>query len=109
MDPSEWLEARRPAPPVKLAAHLEAAVTEFTSSPNMSLSETLAVAGIAFLDRLTGANAPTSRREMAKELLSADALLTYALEAAAEDCESFAASADAIIARVASLAPAGKT
>lgn len=108
MDANEWLEARRPAPPVKLAAHLGDAVTGLASSSDMSLSETLAVAGTAILKRLTGPNAATSRRDVAIDLLSADALLTYALEAAAEDCASFAARADAMIARLASLAPAGR-
>ena len=109
MDVNEWLAARRPAPPLKLAARLEEAIADLVSSPAIPPSEALVVAGAAILTRLTGADAPeTSRREVAIGLLSADALLTYALEAAAEDCESFAASADAIIARLASLAPAGK-
>jgi hypothetical protein len=109
MDPREWLAARRPAPPVTLAASLEVAVSGFVSSPDVSMSATLSEAGAGILERLTGATAPASRREVAIELLSADALLTYALEAAAEDCESFAASADAVIARLVSLASAGNT
>jgi hypothetical protein len=108
MDAKEWLEARRPPPPVKLAARLGKALGDFAIASDISLCETLAVAGAAILNCLTDGNAPTSRREVAIDLLSADALLTYALEAAAEDCESFAASADAMIARLASLAPAGR-
>jgi len=44
-------------------------------------------------------------RSSALDLLAADALISYALEAAAENCESFAASTDAMIERLAALAP----
>ena len=72
----EWLEARSPRPPEDLRAALH---LDRTSPP---LIEALTDAG---LRRLSEARARPGRvRESAFRLLEADALLTYACEAALE-------------------------
>jgi hypothetical protein len=71
---SAWLSTRRPAPPVDLA---EALVFETGSG---AMSDVLATEGAA---RLATARARLGRvRESAFRLLEADALFTYACEAA---------------------------
>ena len=105
MNASIWLASRRPAPPAKLAQRLESALSEFLSSPDVTPSDALAVAAAGILRRLMSeVSRPSSRREEAIDLLAADALVTYAIEAATDECESFAQRTDAVIARLAVLA-----
>jgi hypothetical protein len=86
-----WLESRRPAPPEGLAACLAAAVTD-TASP---LSEHLALLGQHMLTRV--ADRPEGGRELALDLLAADAFVTYAFEAQAEaDVAGVAPLADGV-------------
>jgi hypothetical protein len=74
---ASWVAGRRPAPPEDLAAHLR--VTEATAAGHAALAEM----GRA---RLAEARARAGRvRESAFRLLEADALLTYACEAALEN------------------------
>jgi hypothetical protein len=73
-----WLEARHPAPPAALEAHLQAAVAD---SPD-PLPEHLARLGRDVLARVAGH--PDGGRELALDLLAADAFVTYAFEAQAE-------------------------
>lgn len=71
-----WLASRRPTPPPDLADAL--AVEGGEGSPTSLLTE-------AGLERLAAARARPGRdRESAFRLLEADALLTYACEAALE-------------------------
>ncbi len=78
---------------------MEAALSEI---PSQSLSDDLIAAatsilrGVAYGDR-------ANDRAAALDLLAADALITYAIEAAAEDPASFAAQTDAMISRVAEI------
>jgi hypothetical protein len=110
MNDREWLRSRRPSPPPKLFDRLEAAVTPLTEDLSISRSEILASAATALLVPLVGPDAPevSRNREVAIDLLAADALLTYAIEAATEKGDAFAREIDRVIARLASLAPAGK-
>lgn len=102
---NEWLASRRPTPPAKLAQRLESALAEFLSSPEVTTSDALAVAAAGILRRLMSeVSRPSSRREEAIDLLAADALVTYAIEAAADECELFAERMDAVIARLAVIA-----
>lgn len=88
-----WLDARRPAPPPALRAHLEAAATE-SEKP---LSEHLADLGGALVSRV--ARHSHGGRELALDLLAADAFVTYAFEAQAEaDVTQLAALADRVTA-----------
>jgi hypothetical protein len=73
-----WLGARRPAPPAALQAHLQAAVAD---SPE-PLPEHLARLGREVLARVV--LHPEGGRELALDLLAADAFVTYAFEAQAE-------------------------
>src|SRR2546427_11218001 len=76
-----WLEARRPVPPDAVRVCLEAAVTDGELSPRVPLPDQLALLGWRVLGRVTGR--PDGGREVALELLAADALITYAFEAQA--------------------------
>ena len=73
-----WLAARRPAAPPTL---VEPMTRWLTDSP-ANLPEHLALAGHALLDRVLAR--PDGGRELALDLLAADALVTYAFEAQAE-------------------------
>jgi len=73
-----WLDARRPAPPPALRAHLDAAVTDAPEP----LADHLARLGDELLARV--ARRPAGGRELALDLLAADAFVTYAFEAQAE-------------------------
>ena len=73
-----WLESRRPAPPAALLAPLEAAVTD-RAAP---LPDHLSAVGRELLARV--AASPRAGRELALDLLAADAFVTYAFEAQAE-------------------------
>jgi hypothetical protein len=94
-----WLESRRPAPPAALAACLAGAVTD---AP-LPLSEHLALLGQRMLTRV--ADRPKGGRELALELLAADAFVTYAFEAQAEaDVAGVAPLADGVARGAASAA-----
>lgn len=73
-----WMDARRPPPPPTLRQHLLGVLRDAPQS----LPEHLADAGVALLDRLL--ERPEAGRELALDLLAADALVTYAFEAQAE-------------------------
>jgi len=90
-----WLEARRPVPPDALRVCLEAAVTDAELSPPAPLPDQLALLGRRVLERVAGR--PAGGRELALELLAADAFVTYAFEAQAEvDAAGLAALAGRI-------------
>jgi hypothetical protein len=74
----EWLGNRRPAPPAALRARLAAAVAD-RAEP---LPQHLAHLGGELLARV--ARHPAGGRELALDLLAADAFVTYAFEAQAE-------------------------
>ncbi len=73
-----WLDERRPIPPPALRAHLDAAVTDAPEP----LADHLARLGNELLARV--ARHPAGGRELALDLLAADAFVTYAFEAQAE-------------------------
>jgi hypothetical protein len=75
-----WLDARRPAPPAVLRAQLDAALTD--GPAELALPDHLALLGQHALARVT-AHAEGGR-ELALDLLAADAFVTYAFEAQAE-------------------------
>ena len=90
-----WLAARRPVPPDALRAGIEAVVSYAELSPLDPLPDQLALLGRQMLGRVAGR--PGGGRELAVELLAADAFITYALEAQAElDAAGLAAVAERI-------------
>ena len=76
-----WLEARRPVSPAALRARLERAIAD--TDPHSPLPAYLAEVGRQLLERV--ASRPEGGRELALDLLAADAFITYAFEAQAED------------------------
>lgn len=90
-----WLETRRPVPPPALAAHLRRSVI----NADLPLSDHLALLGARALQGV--ASRPDGGRELALELLAADAFVTYAFEAQAEaDVGALVALAERIARRV---------
>jgi hypothetical protein len=88
-----WLGTRRPAPPPALRAQIEQAVT----NARLPLPAHLADVGRRLLDKV--ASRPTGGRELALDLLAADAFITYAFEAQAEeDVGAVARLAEGVIA-----------
>jgi hypothetical protein len=73
-----WLDARRPAPPEALRASLAAGITDAV----LTLPEHLADLGRRTLARVVSRS--DGGRELALDLLAADAFITYAFEAQAE-------------------------
>lgn len=78
-DPVRWLDGREPAAPPALRAVVDAYIA--TTDGSRPLPERLADAALTALD---AAVRGASDRSSATTLLAADALLTYACEAAAE-------------------------
>jgi hypothetical protein len=76
-----WLAARRPAPPPVLSAHLAAAAGRVADT-DLALPDHLALLG----ERVLAGVVERSQggRELALDLLAADAFVTYAFEAQAE-------------------------
>lgn len=81
MDVARWLDQRRPGMPPELRRAVDAALERSAPAGDGSVADRLADAGLGALSRVAGA---PSERSTATELLAADALLTYACEAAAE-------------------------
>jgi hypothetical protein len=77
-----WLHSRRPAPPPTLRERLDRAVEKLLPAPGSQLPAYLAQLGRTLLDGVVGK--PRGGRELALDLLAADAFATYAFEAEAE-------------------------
>ena len=81
--PKDWLASRTPTAPDELRAWLTIAdVVTKSSSRAVAVSGLLAEAGRVHLDKAVAR--PGRDRGAAHELLAADALITYACEAAGE-------------------------
>lgn len=79
----DWLDSRRPAPPPTLRAHLDRRVPPASNGGGEgALPDHLAAAGRDLLERVL--SHPAGGRDLALDLLAADALVTYAFEAQAE-------------------------
>jgi len=76
----KWLEGRHPEPPAALARHLAGCVGD-GGGPE-PLPGRLAGIGCELLRRVAGN--PAGGRELALDLLAADAFVTYAFEAQAD-------------------------
>lgn len=101
MTVGEWLAAREPAPPTALLARMREALDREADRDAIDAHETLLGAGVTLLERMLGAG--DQGRGSALDLLAADALVTYAFEAAAEDATTLAPRADAALERLAAL------
>jgi hypothetical protein len=102
---AEWLQARNPRPPVELMQGLESAL-------GMTLNDDSSTATAAFLNaaermlRDLVASSETGR-PIAADLLTIDALTTYAVEAAAETLETMPDFAEDAIGRFANIIQPG--
>jgi uncharacterized membrane protein len=97
-----WLDTRRPAPPEDLATHVRRALGESLARPE---TETVASCLGAVEQLLISLrDDPEAGREVALDLLAADALITYAFEAAAEDPQTLADVAQMAMWRVGEVA-----
>jgi uncharacterized membrane protein len=84
--PADWLSRRTPAPPEELASAIRAALkTKPDAEKDPSPTELLEAAQ-ALLEKVLKDDC--ARRESALDLLTADALVTYALEIATEKAAS---------------------
>lgn len=100
----DWLDARQPAPPPALGAELRRALGPALGGDASGVREaSLAAAESLLADALA---AGCRDREQAIVLLAADALVTYAFEAAADDPEALGERAAAAVRRLAGLAAA---
>jgi uncharacterized membrane protein len=98
----EWLARREPAPPAALLARVEAVLGDAVGDSAADATQVcLRAAERLVTDVLRG---DCASRESALDLLAADALVTYAFEAAAETPDTLAATASAAMERIASLA-----
>jgi hypothetical protein len=97
----QWLNDRS-APPPRLAARIEQALSDGSSAPRAELSARCVDAGETLLRDLLAR--PSSGRESALDLLAVDALVTYAFEAASDNPSTLAQRADDAMRRLAAIA-----
>lgn len=99
-----WLDTRQPAPPAALGAELRRALGPALSAD----ASTVRDASLAAAERLVADAVAAGCRSRAQAivLLAADALVTYAFEAAADEPEALGERAAAAVRRFASLAAA---
>jgi hypothetical protein len=78
----DWLREKEPAPPARLAGRIETAIAPRRAEPAANAAEVCLEACESLLADVAGRT--SQGRESALDLLAADALATYALEAAAD-------------------------
>ena len=104
MTVGDWLDSRQPAPPPALGAELRRALGPALGSDASGVREaSLAAAEALLADALA---AGCRDRAQAIVLLAADALVTYAFEAAADEPQALGERAAAAVRRLAGLAAA---
>jgi hypothetical protein len=96
-----WLDARRPVPPAALRARIDAALGPALEHEPADVVEECLAAGERLVEALLRDNATS--RESALDLLAADALVTYAFEAASDQPADLARRASASMRRIAAL------
>jgi hypothetical protein len=96
-----WLDARRPVPPAALRARIDAALALDLHADAGDAADTLLAAGERLVRSLLVEDATS--RDSALDLLAADALVTYAFEAASERPADLSARAATAMTRIAAL------
>lgn len=99
---ADWLRQRTPTPPAQLAAKIRETLGERCNADASAASELCIVAANELLRDLL--SRPSAGRESALELLTVDALVTYAFEAASDDASSLTARAGQAMTRLAAAA-----
>ena len=105
MKAEQWLAARRPAPPEPLHDRLRGLLAGGGDDASADVSARLLERGAATLAGVLAGAA--SSRDSARELLAADALVTYAFEAAADTPEGLEERARGALASLAALGAEG--
>jgi hypothetical protein len=97
----EWLASREPAPPAALRVRIETALAADLARDARDLPDACLTAGERLVGALLRSNSTT--RESALDLLAADALVTYAFEAASDAPGGLAERASRAMSRIAEL------
>jgi hypothetical protein len=98
---AQWLDARRPAPPAGLRARIDTALGADLQANAPDIAETCLMAAERLVRALLDDDATT--RDSALDLLAADALVTYAFEAASDRPQELPARAADAMRRIAGL------
>ena len=101
---SDWLRQRTPTPPPELSERIQQTLGERCRGDASAAPELCISAAEALLRELL--TRPTAGRESALDLLTVDALVTYAFEAASDDADSLADRAAEAMTRLAATAQA---
>ena len=96
----DWVRQREPVPPAELSARIEQTLGRRFQGDAADASELCIAAAEELLRELLAR--PTAGRESALDLLTVDALVTYAFEAASENPDTLTARAEAAMSRLAS-------
>lgn len=102
MTVGDWLAQRTPVAPDALRERVALQLGDARGAPAATASEACTAAGVRVVETLISTDC--SQRQNAIDLLAADALVTYAIESAAERSADFAAEMDRLVARVAAVA-----
>jgi hypothetical protein len=101
MTVGEWLACRTPAPPPALRARLDDALGDSAAALVEDVTESCLLAAERLIEELL--QGECTSRESALDLLAADALVTYAFEAAGDSPADLVPRASAAMRRIASL------
>jgi hypothetical protein len=101
---ADWLREQEPAPPARLAARVEEAIGARSASAGAATNASAVCLDACEALLADIAARPSPGRESALDLLAADALATYALEAAAESPAGLEARAHDAMKRLAAIA-----
>ncbi len=104
MTVGEWLRSRSPQPPAALAARLDAVLAESLADSAHRVPDVFLAASERLVAELLRIDCTS--RDSALDLLTADALMTYAFEAAGSDVSTIGARATAAMTRIAALGDA---
>jgi hypothetical protein len=98
----EWLAARTPAPPEPLTQRLKSVLSDAYELDAGQCAPACLSAAERLVEGLIRGNCTS--RESALDLLTADALVTYAFEAASADPATLSTAARSAMSRIAALA-----
>jgi hypothetical protein len=103
----EWLASRQPSPPPILVRRVEESLRDHLDDDAGAMFEGALHAAAALLEAVV--RRPTAGRECALDLLTADALTTYAFEVAASDPAALEERASGAMQRFAEIGARGAT
>jgi len=98
---SDWLASRRPTPPTALARRVAESLRDHLDDDATTMFDHAIDAAEELLAGVVAS--PTSGRDCALDLLTADALTTYAFEAAAGDPDTLVRRAEDAMHRLAAV------